>query len=389
MKLEKLTYTEFEALPGEWTLTDCTFGAINLVVGKNATGKTRMLNVLRGVAILISESNVLEIGEGKYSIELSHNNQTFVYSLEHHNKSVFFEELKIDNVVHLTRSEDGKGVIKALQIGQDIQFKTETNRLAVVAKRDSIQHPYIDDLYLWAQGIAKLDFGSSLGKDQLIIKPGELRNLGAETKLNIKDTDKVVGIFMQGEKDFGSEFKDAVLSDMRFIGYDIGDVGVDSFDDVSIVAPKFLSSLSINSPSGIYVTESDIKTRIIQLSMSQGMFRALSLFVQFNYGLLSKKITCLLIDDIGEGLDYSRSSTLVNRLIEKVEHSSMQLIMTTNDRFIMNAVPLDYWIILSRAGGAVVNLNYRNSKEMFDEFQNTGLNNFDLLTTGYYKRKEE
>lgn len=388
MKLEKLSYTEFETLPSEWTLTDCTFGVINLIVGKNATGKTRMLNVLRGVAMLISESNVLEIGEGKYSIELSHNNQTFVYSLEHHNKSVFSEELQIDNVVHLTRSEDGTGEIKAMQIEQFIQFKIEPNRLAVVAKRDSIQHPYIDDLYKWAQGVAKLDFGSSLGKDQLIIKPGELRNLGTETKLNIKDTDQVVGIFMQGEKDFGGDFKDAVLSDMRFIGYDLEDIGVDSFNDVSIVAPKILSSLSINSPSGIYVTESDIKTRVIQLSMSQGMFRALSLFVQFNYGLLSKQVTCFLIDDIGEGLDYSRSSALVNRLIEKAEHSSMQLIMTTNDRFIMNAVPLEYWIILSRAGGAVVNLNYRNSKEMFDEFQNTGLNNFDLFTTGYYKRNE-
>jgi len=388
MKLEKLSYTEFESLPSEWTLTNCTFGAINLVVGKNATGKTRMLNVLRGIAMLISESNVLEIGEGKYSIELSHNNQTFVYSLEHHKKSVFSEELKIDNVVHLTRSEDGTGVIKALQIGQDIQFKTEPNRLAVVAKRDSIQHPYIDDLYKWAQGIAKLDFGSSLGKDQLIIKPGELRNLGSETRLNIKDTEKVVGIFMQGEKEFGSKFKDALLSDMRFIGYEVEDIGVDSFDDVSIVAPKILSSLSLSSPSGIYVTESDLRTRVIQLSMSQGMFRALSLFVQFTYGLLSNKITCLLIDDIGEGLDYSRSSALVKRLIEKTESSSMQLIMTTNDRFIMNAVPLEYWIILSRVGGDVVNLNYRNSKEMFDEFQNTGLNNFDLFSTGYYKRND-
>ncbi len=388
MKLEKLSYTEFESLPSEWTLTNCTFGAINLVVGKNATGKTRMLNVLRGIATLISASDVLEIGEGKYSIELSHNNQIFVYSLEHHNKSVFSEELKIDNVVHLTRSEDGTGVIKALQIGQDIRFKTEPNRLAVIAKRDSIQHPYIDDLYEWAKGVAKLDFGSSLGKDQLMIKLGEFKNLGNETKVNIKDTEKVVGIFIQGEKEFGDEFKNALLSDMRFIGYELEDIGVDSFGDVSVVSPQMPSSLSIGAPSGIYVTESDLHTRVIQLSMSQGMFRALSLFIQFNYWLLSGRVTCLLIDDIGEGLDYSRSSALVKRLVEKTEDSSMQLIMTTNDRFIMNAVPLEYWIILSRVGGEVVNLNYRNSKEMFDEFQNTGLNNFDLFSTGYYIRNK-
>ncbi len=388
MKLEKLTYTEFETLPSKWTLTNCTFGAINLVVGKNATGKTRMLNVLRGIAILISESNVLEIGEGKYTIELSHSNHIFVYSLEYHKRSVFYEELKIDNDVFLTRSEDGSGVIKAMQIGQDIQFRIEPNRLAVVAKRDSIQHPYIDDLYEWAKGIAKLDFGSSLGKDQLMIKLGELRNLGSETKLNIKDTEKVVGIFLQGEKEFGSRFKNALLSDMKFIGYELEDIGVDSFEDVSVVSPQIPSSLSISAPSGIYVTESDLQTRIIQLSMSQGMFRALSSLVQINYWFLSNKITCLLIDDIGEGLDYSRSSALVKRIIEKAENSSMQLIMTTNDRFIMNAVPLEYWIILSRVGGEVVNLNYRNSKDMFDEFQNTGLNNFDLFSTGYYKRNE-
>lgn len=389
MKLEKLTYTEFETLPKEWSLTDCTFGKINLMVGKNATGKTRTLNVLQSIAALISDSTTLEIGEGKYSVELSHENRTFIYSLEHHNKTVFFEELKIDNVGYLTRSEDGAGEIQAVQLRQKIQFKTETNRLAIVAKRDSIQHPYIDDLYKWAQGVTKLDFGSSRGKSQVVIKASELKNLGTETKLNIKDTEKVLSIFIHGEKEFGSEFKDAVLADMNYIGYELEDIGIDNFDGVSIVAPHIFPSLSIGEASGIYVKESDLQIRTIQLSMSDGMFSALSAFIQFNYGLLSKKSTCLLIDDVGEGLDFSRSSALVKRLIEKTEESSIQLLMTTNDRFIMNAVPLEYWLILSRTGGRVVNLNYRNSKEMFDEFESTGLNNFDLFSSGYYKRKEE
>lgn len=387
MKLEKLTYSEFETFPSEWTLNNCTFGKINLIVGKNATGKTRMLNVLRGIATLISDASVLDIGEGKYSIELSQGNKVFVYSLEHHNKAVFWEELKIDNFVYLTRQENGEGVIKAIQIDRDISFKTEMNRLAVVAKRDSIQHPYIDDLYKWAQGVVKLDFGSNKGKGQVVLKASELKNLGVETRLNIKDTEKVLSIFIHGEKEFGNKFKDAVIEDMNYIGYEIEDIGIDSFDGVSIVSPPILSSLSISEPSGIYVKESDLKIRTIQLSMSDGMFSALSAFVQFNYGLLSSKSTCLLIDDIGEGLDFSRSSALVKRLIEKTEKSSIQLLMTTNDRFIMNAVPLEYWLILSRTGGRVDNFSYRNSKEMFEEFQNTGLNNFDLFSSNYYKNK--
>jgi hypothetical protein len=203
--------------------------------------------------------------------------------------------------------------------------------------------------------------------------------------LNIKDTEKVLSIFIHGEKEFGNEFKNAVIEDMNYIGYKIEDIGIDSFDGVSIVSPPILSSLSISEPSGIYVKESDLKIRTIQLSMSDGMFSAFSAFVQFNYGLLSSKSTCLLIDDIGEGLDFSRSSALVKRLIEKTEKSSIQLLMTTNDRFIMNAVPLEYWLILSRTGGRVDNFNYRNSKEMFEEFQNTGLNNFDLFSSNYYQ----
>lgn len=386
MKLEKLSYSEFEAHPQEWTFDNCTFGEINLIVGKNATGKSRTLTVIRSIAGLISDSNELAIGEGKYTIELTHENKVYVYSLEHHNKQVFSEELKINDVTHLKRDKDGTGKITAIELGQDISFKTEINRLAVVAKRDSIQHPFIDDLYRWAQGVTKLDFGSNSGKGQLVIKADELINQNTETKLNIKETDKVISFFLHGEKEFGNRFKKEILSDMNLIDFSIEDIGVDSFDGVSIVSPQILSSLSIGQPSGIYVQETDLKIQTIQLSMSDGMFSALSAIVQFNYILLSNNSTCLLIDDIGEGLDFGRSSALVKRLIEKAQKSPIQLLMTTNDRFIMNAVPLEYWLILTRQGGQVTNLNYRNAKDMFDEFENTGLSNFDLFSSGYYKK---
>src|SRR3972149_7278104 len=224
-----------------------------------------------------------------------------------------------------------------------------------------------------------------MGQGNLLIQVRDGKNLGPETKLSIKDTEKVVALFLQGERDFSNEFKNAILSDMNYIGFEIEDIGVDSIAGMSIILPELLSSVSIGQPTGTYVKESDLQIRTVQPVMSQGMFRALSAFIQVNYGLLSKKSTCILIDDIGEGLDYSRSSSLVKRLIEKAEGTSIQLVMATNDRFIMNAVPLEYWMILTRSGGRISNFNYRNSKEMFDNFQDTGLNNFDLFSSGYYK----
>jgi hypothetical protein len=57
--------------------------------------------------------------------------------------------------------------------------------------------------------------------------------------------------------------------------------------------------------------------------------------------------------------------------------------MATNDRFVMNAVPLQYWSVLRRHGGGAEVLNYENSKAKFDEFKFTGMNNFDFFATDF------
>ena len=65
-----------------------------------------------------------------------------------------------------------------------------------------------------------------------------------------------------------------------------------------------------------------------------GMFRALSIIVQVNYSVLADTPSCILIDDIGEGLDFERSCDLIDVLISKAKNSSVQLLMATNDRFV-------------------------------------------------------
>lgn len=52
----------------------------------------------------------------------------------------------------------------------------------------------------------------------------------------------------------------------------------------------------------------------------------LSLIVHFNYYEFAKIPGVVLIDDIGEGLDYERSTKLIKLLISKAEKSeNMQL----------------------------------------------------------------
>jgi AAA15 family ATPase/GTPase len=124
--------------------------------------------------------------------------------------------------------------------------------------------------------------------------------------------------------------------------------------------------------------------------MSQGLFRALSLILQITYNTLKKISTTILIDDIGEGLDFDRSSRLIKLLIEIAEkNDNIQFIMSTNDRYVMNNVPLEYWQLIQRKGGECRVFNYQNSKEKFDEFKYTGLNNFDFLATDYINSEWE
>ncbi|KAF0249339.1 MAG: hypothetical protein FD167_1256, partial [bacterium] len=146
--------------------------------------------------------------------------------------------------------------------------------------------------------------------------------------------------------------------------------------------PPISIRLQSNLPGeivGLYVKEKDLLGITDQGSMSQGMFRVLSLLTQVNYLQMTGKPTCILIDDIGEGLDFDRSCRLIDLLREKTKSSKIQLVLTTNDRFIMNRVPLEEWSVIRREHSHVTVLNHNNSKEIFDEFRFTGLSNFSFL----------
>jgi predicted site-specific integrase-resolvase len=94
---------------------------------------------------------------------------------------------------------------------------------------------------------------------------------------------------------------------------------------------------------------------------------------------MARKSTCVVIDDIGEGLDFDRSCRLIELLRKKAKLSGTQMILSTNDRFVMNHVPIEEWSVLKRSGNRVQVLDYQNSRELFEEFKFTGLSNFSFL----------
>ena len=367
MLLKQFEYSEFINDDRFWAIKPFVLGKINLFTAKNATGKTRIISAISSLNMIIKD-NFFD-AHANYSAEFSSNTDNYQYVLSNDSKKVVSEKLVVNNKIYLQRNDTGKGDIFTAQLDKRIEFQLPKNKMAI-SRRDMIQYPYLEKIHLWAEKLQCYLFGTSM--NQAFGKAIEKEN----TMLD-GNSDNSVEIFLVGELEFKLEFKEKVLSSMNSIGYDLNDIGV-------------RNSKGRSEDYILYVSENDRKSIVEQYYMSQGMFRALSIIIHLTYHTMMGIPITILIDDIGEGLDYDRSTKLIKLLIELAEkNENIQLIMSTNDRYVMNNVPFKYWQLVERKGGECKVYNYQNSKEKFDEFKYMGLNNFDFLATDYINSKWE
>lgn len=341
------------------------FENINLFVGRNASGKTRLINSLRWISDLLdAESNIEDVAVINTYFEIIFKDEQniikYTLNFDEH-ASIIDENLSINNDTKLQRREK-KLFYEGL--GQNLPFEIN-DRFLGISRRDNLQQPFFEILHNWGKNLAHYSFGGNMGKGQYKMSDWEDTD-----KINFKNFNKVNVIYNKGTGQFGGEFVRNIINDMKHIDYNLDIILLD-------VASKYLF---------LKVKESDLENETYFEDMSQGMARAFSLIVQLNYSLMAKIPSCILIDDIGEGLDYDRSKKLIELIIEKAEGSNIQVFMTTNDRFVMNSVPLKYWSVIHREGNKSVFYNYQNSKQTFDDFAFTGLNNFDFFATEFYRQ---
>ena len=372
MILRKFDYFEFADEPNAWSLEGMILENINLIVGKNATGKTNTLNKIAWLGNMLAGMQPQLLNSGNYNVEFSDDNETYKYRLNISLQKVQFEELIINNKSKFKREKDGKGKIYSDKLDMDLDFQLSQNQLVVTSKRDAIQHPFLEELAKWAEGQRMYAF-SKLGQDVIFIA-NDMSNINVDPR----DTNSVIGLYVKGEREFVQDFKKRIIDSMNEIGYELVDVGTTS--NLGSLSPL---PLMMGTNLTLYVREKDSKAAILQYQMSQGMFRALSLIIQITYNTLKNLPTTILIDDIGEGLDFARSTSVIQLISRVADEGKCQLIMSTNDRFVMNNVPLKYWQIIQRNGGQCKISNYHNKKEEFDKFKYTGLNNFDFLATDF------
>ena len=375
MYLRTLTFRENEGKAIEWLIDDVHLGKINLIVGENSSGKTRTLNAIGElVEMLRGRLNIPKI-HGKYKVTFMSGEEEIQLDFEYDNGVILNEQLVWKGEKVLERGEDGSGWIiymggtEQLSLG----FGIAPNQLACFAKRDKLQHPFLEKLHDWATNMRRFDFSGNLGKNSYALK-----KVFEEEEIDFSDTNtSLVPVLQRAMEDFEG-FRDHLITDMNEIGYQLEDTGIVQFSEKH--------NPSQQDRYAVYTTETGLEKQVTQREMSQGMFRAFSVLVRLNRYVLKGKNGCVVIDDIGEGLDFSRAKLLVSLLVKKAESSGIQLIMSTNDSFIMNSVDIKNWAVLQRNGNKISLYNYENSREIFEEFKFTGLNNFDFYASEFFKK---
>lgn len=367
MILTSLKYIRFAGEAREWRIDEknvsendeTMFGNINLLVGKNASGKSRTLAAIREISALLSGKLSVKdthYPTEKYEITFQNSNSSCSYILSYKKREIVDESFTLNGELMFSRLQNKFYDPEALEDKESL----------LARYKDGEGNYYCHSLVEWASNIRDLKFANQQEKDSWVKDYNEIE----QSSSKLKDYNSIIYYYNRGLMQFGQAFTDEVLRCMNEIGYSI-------------------SNMQISSHSRGYCLDIEEygQYTITQREMSQGMFRALSFFVQLTYACMENESICILLDDIGEGLDSDRSKDMVSITIKKIEDTNIQFFLTTNDRDIMNRIPLRYWTVIDRSSGnESIIYNYFNSKEIFEDFKYTGLSNYDFLVSDFYKK---
>lgn len=348
MKLTQFTYR------GEdWKLAaPINLHEVNLLVGKNAVGKSRTIRALRNVLHYMMQLSERSSTSDIFCTKLLFEDGEDIISYEFRLKGpdVFFESLKVNDNALLERDE------KTTNLHGEL-INPPSNKLTLHVRRDVVQYPFIEKIMLWAEHACGLCFNEiDMGGDSdvLFYILGQGKNLYSMVK-SLTDVSL-----------------EQVIKQARRLGYPIQNIEL--FEHGSNLKMVLFHEDNVDSP-------------LFYTLLSKGMFRTLYLLIFAQYMSDCECPSLLLIDDLCEGLDYDRSTSLGKYLFEFCLEHGIQLIATSNDTFLMDVVDLKYWNILQREGSEVTSMDVIKNPDLFNDFAFTGLSNFDFFSSDYIARK--
>jgi predicted ATP-dependent endonuclease of OLD family len=279
MLLITFEYTANQGLPNEWRIEKCQFGHCNLIVGKNASGKSTLLQAISKLADLFKTNEITALQNEEWHVLFDTDKPNYQLEylikiqkglvvkeqlIEHRNKnkSILLDRFQLEEN-NIWTEDVQKQIVKS---------QTQKAKIAIAQCRDYIGYLFSEYFYLWSSRISFYNFGTDSNKSVISF-------VSNDPALNISKT--------------------------------------------------------------------------------------------------------VVVDDFGCRLDYESSPIIAKYLVEYSNRSPTQFILTTNNQFVVNSVPLDCLSVIERTSNVIKLHNIFNSQEKFEEFKFIGLNNFDLFTSDF------
>ncbi len=347
MRLKEITYHE-----PTWSLNGLYFNEASLIVGKNAVGKSKTIQVLNKLtSVILQQKEIAKFDSFDYKVVFCNNDDELIYRFAYLKGDVYFERLENNRGEVFINRKDNKTIYYKEEINPP------SNKLTLNVRRDIMLYPQVEEIIEWAS----LSYGILFNGINLAIDDVSPFNI-------MSKCDNLITMF---EK-LDDSVKANIQKDLNRLDYKIEKLQVEE------VAQKFKI---------LHIKEKNVMNYLWEASLSQGMQRTLFLIILINYISTQKENTrTIVIDDFCEGLDYDRAIKLGKYLYDFCIENKIQLITTSNDSFLMDVVDLKYWNILQRDGGKVTAINTHNSPDLFEDFEFTGLSNFDLFSSDFIAR---
>ena len=351
MRIKELTYKWMN-----WSVSGLQFDKVNLIVGKNAVGKSRTIGVLNLLVDIILQRKEASLYDSVvYKIVFSVDEDSeLIYEFTYANGLVVFESLK-----------DNKGCEYIFRNPSQTKLYGEivnppSNKLAISVRRDVITYPEIEDIVTWAERYYNVRFNA--------ITPSVVNGMSSMNLTPYREN--LISMF----EFLDEKARRGIIKDMNSLGYPIEKLDVTKLTNLKILNVK----------------EKGIDMVLWEDALSTGMLRALYLIVFVYYiSVRDEKGKTIVIDDFCEGIDYDRAIKLGKYLYQYCLANGIQLVAASNDNFLMDVVDVKYWNILQRNGDAVTAINIHNNPALFEKFDFTGLSNFDLFSSDFIARYKQ
>ncbi len=333
----------------DWELTELSpLKSANLLVARNATGKTRTIRALQNVTSFMQMKDTLwgvrTFEADLKFIDVNSADWKMDYNFKINDGIVEKELLTVNGVTLIKRN-------KATAKYENKIINPPSEKLVVQIRRDKDLYPEIEILMLWAEGVTSVSCSD--------INPLALPGMGKF--INPYSFSELVEALSP------TDIK-KVLTTAKKLGYNIANIK-------TIEAMKGIRLVQIK--------EKSVSNEMVDMQLSSGMLRTLYLLCFVSVIKHNKKLSMLLIDDMGEGLDYRRSIDLGKIIFEDCEKNGLQLIAGSNDAFLMDVVDISNWQILRRKGSKISTINQTSNPDLFRNFRMTGLSNFDLFSSDF------